>query len=288
MRIVRVKDFFELGEGLLNTGINGSFPVYLYPLLLLLIVGTIIGVIYFILRRRSATTLYLKDPLFDGPSRSFFGLLDVAVREHFSLFRDVAVADVICYSGTISPLPGKLRSASFDLLLCDRRKMLPRCAIVLVEKSNPKEKQTRQLRSFCDKVGLPLLVYETGGMVDVGSLRDDVYLATGIHETLEACAVTSNARDSDNETPETPEHMACETASRIPDPASVLQEVWIRYDSAHYHQRQTCRTQGAGLQYLSNLPTCHPDRSACAERINQVLIFATSSSGTVRIFRFVI
>ena len=200
-------------------GVNlttGSFSIYLIPVFLLAAIGGIAGLIYFVLRRRALTTLYLKDPLFDGPSRSFFGLLDVAVRDHFSLFRNVSVNDVICHSGIASPLPGKIRSNSFDLLLCDRRKMLPRCGIVLVERNNPREKETQLLRSFCDRVGLPLLVYETGGMFDVSRLRNDVYQATGLNEVLGTCGVLSDARGPENEEHDVDEsdHQASESGEQ--------------------------------------------------------------------------
>ena len=197
---------------------TGSFPIYLYPVLLLAGIGGVVGLIYFILRRRAITTLYLKDPLFDGPSRSFYGLLDVAVREHFSLFRNILVDDVIQHSGTFNPLPSKVRSGCFDLLLCDRRKMLPRCGIVLVDKQHPRKKETELLRTFCDRVGLPLLVYETGGMFDVSRLRHDVYQATGMHELLGTCGVLSDARgqgiDDEQDTDASEHNDAVETVAR--------------------------------------------------------------------------
>nr|WP_283777718.1 DUF2726 domain-containing protein [Sansalvadorimonas sp. 2012CJ34-2] len=153
--------------------------------------------IYFLLRSRALKTLYLQDPLFDGPVRSFYGLLDVAVREHFNLFRNVGVQAVIRSSGAVSPLPGKLRHSTFDILLCDRRKMMPKCGIVLVEKGDADSREFNQLRKFCDRVSLPLLVYETGGILDVSRLRRDVYQATGLGEKLGSGEVLGDSRGAD-------------------------------------------------------------------------------------------
>ncbi|WP_281645733.1 DUF2726 domain-containing protein [Parendozoicomonas sp. Alg238-R29] len=182
------------------TGIvsEGALPFYVYPLLLiggLCIFGLLI---HYLLRKRSQSNMYLQNPLFDGPSRSIYGLLDVAVREHFNLFRNVDIADVIRSSGMVSPLPGKVRNRHFDLLLCDRRKMLPKCGIVLVDKGENLEKKTSQLREFCERVELPLLVYETGGFFDVTRLRRDVYQATGLNNVLGTCAVVGDSRGCDD------------------------------------------------------------------------------------------
>lgn len=171
-----------------------ALPLYIYPLIIMAAFGALGGLLLLLLRKRSQRAMYLQDPLFDGPSRSIYGLLDVAVREHFSLFRNVAVAEVIRSSGMVSPLPRKIRGDSFDLLLCDRKKMLPKCAIVLVNKGANLEKETARLREFCDKVELPLLVYETGGFFDVTSLRRDVYQATGLNDVLGTCAIVSDVR----------------------------------------------------------------------------------------------
>ena len=168
-----------------------------------LVVGTLVMVllIYFLLRSRALKTLYLQDPLFDGPTRSFYGLLDVAVREHFNLFRNIRVDSVVRSSGAVSPLPGKIRHASFDILLCDRRKMMPKCGIVLVDKGDAASKESKLLREFCDRVNLPLLVYETSGILDVSRLRRDVYQATGFGEKLGTDAVLGGSRGTGLEQP---------------------------------------------------------------------------------------
>ena len=164
-----------------------------------LVVGTLVMalLIYFLLRRRALKTLYLQDPLFDGPTRSFYGLLDVAVREHFNLFRNISVDTVIRSSGAVSPLPGKIRHGSFDILLCDRRKMMPKCGIVLVDKGDAGKGEAKLLRDFCDRVNLPLLVYEIGGILDVSRLRRDVYQATGLGEKLGTDEVLGDSRGSE-------------------------------------------------------------------------------------------
>ncbi|MTI11920.1 DUF2726 domain-containing protein [Sansalvadorimonas verongulae] len=181
-------------EQLFGLANASEWPVYVYPLIIMAAFGLLSGFVYVLLRKRSQRSMYLQDPLFDGPSRSIYGLLDVAVREHFILFRNVDIAEVIRSSGMVSPLPGKIRHHSFDLLLCDRKKMLPKCGIVLVEKGSNIERETSTLRDFCDRVGLPLLTYETGGFFDVSSLRRDVYQATGLNDVLGTCAVVSDAR----------------------------------------------------------------------------------------------
>ena len=200
MRIALVTDLFGTDNFLTNIPAD-TLLFYLLPLLLLVGFGGVASLVYFILRRRSMATLYLKDPLFDGASRSFYGLVDVAVRDHFSLFRNIPVDEVIRHSGAVSPLSGKIRNGCFDLLLCDRRKMLPRCAIVLLEKGAQQTKETQLLRSYCDRVKLPFLVYETGGFFDVGRLRNDIYQATGLNNLLGTCAVLGDSRDSDGDEP---------------------------------------------------------------------------------------
>ncbi|WP_133060595.1 DUF2726 domain-containing protein [Parendozoicomonas haliclonae] len=257
-------------------GINlgtGPIPVYFYPLAMLAGVGIIAGIIYWLLRRRAASSLYLKDPLFDGPSRSFYGLLDVAAREHFSLFRNVPVDTVICHSGAVSPLPGKVRNASFDILLCDRRKMLPKCAIKLVEKKR-QNKQMDELRDYCDRVDLPLLVYEVRGILDVARLRRDVYQAAGMHELLGTCEVVGGARDT----------MAAANSdvineSRAINDAPILDDTERReptlsaeHDEAdhvehdaheeHHDGGQTCRKCGAAMMMRTVSSGKHAGRKA--------------------------
>ncbi len=146
-----------------------------------------------LIRRWSLKTLFVQEPWFDGPSRSFYGLLDVAVRDHFSLFRNVAFDDVVRYSGPINPLPRAVKNSFFDILLCDRRNMVPQCGIIHVKKGKAESRKTRRLRKFCDRANLPLLVYETGRMLDVSRLRNDVYMATGF-DKLESCEVLGDAR----------------------------------------------------------------------------------------------
>ena len=239
-----------------------SLPTSLYPVLLVVGVGGIAGLIYFILRRRALTTLYLKDPLFDGPARSFYGLLDVAVREHFSLFRDVSIGDVIRHSGTVSPLPDKLRKDGFDLLLCDRRKMLPRCGIVLVEKHNPRVKETEVLRTFCDKVGLPLLVYQIGGFFDVVRLRNDIYQATGMNDLLGSCAVLSDARGQGDEQ-DTDEEFENESVEKtLPNDHEPAHESAQDLVQEHDADNEPCRKCGSSMVLRTISKGKHSGRKA--------------------------
>ena len=157
-------------------------PEYIYPLAIFLVAG----LVYLSLRQFARSTIHLKNPLFDNSFRSFYGLLEVAVREHFTLFHNVPVTNALKHSGLINPFPGKIRSRHFDLLLCDRQKMEPKCAIVLVWEEKSDNKEITKLRSYCDKVGLPLLVYEIRGVLDVAQLRNDVYMATDMLDRTES------------------------------------------------------------------------------------------------------
>ena len=246
---------------------TGSFSPYIY--IVLPIVGALIlGVtILALLRRRSRAAMYLQDPLFDGPTRSFYSLLDVAVRDHFNLFRNIPVSELLRSSGTVSPLPGSIRDAAFDLVLCDRRKMLPKCAIVLVDRKNPREKQTACLREYCDKVGLTMLVYEMGGMLDVTRLRQDVMQATEVEmspdnwaiagegqkeaetdELLQTAAVSNTVLDTAPEQPLSEQDAALNETDETP--------------SLSEEERHICRKCGAAMQLRTISKGSHAGQQA--------------------------
>ena len=163
-------------------------------------------------RIRRDTGVHIRKPFFDGSERSFYGLLDVAVREHFCLFRNPALGEVLFTDEQQRPMSARFRKARFDILLCERRSLAPRCAILLADRSTKKgRRRIDQMRGWFDKAGLPLLVYETGGLLDVRTLRDDVYIATGIEHGNQGSEVIGSAsvRKAVSEQPKRPETRVC-------------------------------------------------------------------------------
>lgn len=169
-------------------------PEYIRPVAVVVGIFLAAVLIYFSLRQFVRSTIHLKDPLFDHSFRSFYGLMEVAVREHFKLFHNVPVTHVLQYSGLVNPFPRKLRKRHFDLLLCDPQKMEPKCAIVLIWEEQNSHKEITKLRRYCDKARLPLLVYEIRGMLDVAKLREDVFMATDMLDRTE-CKILGYARE---------------------------------------------------------------------------------------------
>ncbi len=236
---------------------TGSLPFYVIPVLAGLGVIIVVAVIYLLLRSRARNSIYLQDPLFDGSSRSFYGLIDVAVRDHFNLFRNVAITDVVRHSGMVSPLSGSVRHGVFDLLLCDRRKMLPKCAIVLVDRNNPQDKTMSHLRGACDLAGLPLLVYETGRMLDVRRIRQDIYQAAGMHDLLQNCGIVGDARGQgygfdgvEGESHEVAEqhHELEDDHHEIEDDHHVVEEEHAHSADAHRCNAHRCKKCGANME----------------------------------------
>ena len=127
---------------------------------------------------------FLKKSLLGGAQRSFYGLLDIAVREHFYLLRNIPLGDVIHSSSLFSPVPLRMRRRKLHWLLCDRRDMVPRCAIILVAKGGGANRSIERLREMCDRAALPILVYEVNRMANAVNLRRDVYQLTGYDDKL--------------------------------------------------------------------------------------------------------
>ncbi len=173
-------------------------PGQTYLILFVVAALVVIGLILMLLRHFANSTVFLRTPFFDGSYRSFYGLLDVAVREDFNLFSNVPMTNVLDHNGQVSPYPRSIRKGFFDVLLCDRQKMHPRCAIVLIEAQDEEDHkdELKILREYCDRIGLPLLVYHVGGMLEVARLREDIYLATGLWDRTLDCGILGDARSS--------------------------------------------------------------------------------------------
>ncbi len=198
-------DFFDItyffgAANYLNNFFEAEFiPVHFYPLILLAVISVLVLLIYLIFRRRGAVSMHLRASLLNGSYRSFYGLLEMAVHKHFSLFHNVPVSHVIQHRGPVSPLPAKLRNGFIDLLLCEKGTLIPKCAIILIEPGcrKKRDKEIKQLRHFCDRLHLSLLVYEARGTFEFAKLQQDVYQSTGMAELLGTDGIISGARPSE-------------------------------------------------------------------------------------------
>ncbi|MCK5892849.1 MAG: DUF2726 domain-containing protein, partial [Endozoicomonadaceae bacterium] len=145
-------------------------------------------------RLRKDTGVHIRKPLYDSAGRSFYSLMDMAVGEHFSLFTDLPLGEVLFTDEYQRPIPAWLLDAQFDMLLCGRRSLTPRCAILVADHSIKKgRRRIDQMRAWFDKAGLPLLVYEAGSLLDVRTLREDVYIAVGVEHQHHCSEVNESA-----------------------------------------------------------------------------------------------
>lgn len=128
----------------------------------------------------------LKRGLFSPAERSFLGVLEQAIGEHYQIFGKVRLADVIATKRGLSSsnwqsASSRINAKHFDFLLCNKDDLTFVCAIELDDKSHQKDSR-RQRDAFvvelCRSVGLPLMRFTAKRMYSVQELRTNILDAT--------------------------------------------------------------------------------------------------------------
>ena len=129
----------------------------------------------------------LKPALFSPAERSFLGVLEQAIGNHYRIYGKVRIADVIETKSGLSASNrqkafNRIRAKHFDFLLCNRDDLSVTCAIELDDKSH--QKTSRQQRDgfvneLCSTIGLPLVRVTAKRAYTVQELRTKILDATG-------------------------------------------------------------------------------------------------------------
>lgn len=152
---------------------------------LLLLVAVVIRMV--LPRGRSARYPYgRKAALFTPAERSFLGVLEQAVGQHYRILGKVRVADVIEVKRDLSRSEwqaafNRISAKHFDFLLCDKENLSVICAIELDDKSHNKSSRKERdafLTQVCRNIGLPLLRIVASKACSLPDLRVRVLEAT--------------------------------------------------------------------------------------------------------------
>jgi very-short-patch-repair endonuclease len=156
------------------------------PLAILVAVALVlvVGVAFFVLRRRkpavsaSSSSPYQTTPLLTPAERSFFGVLEHALRGRYTIFAKVRMADVLTVRHGVEARQAQLNrivSKHIDFLLCDPHDLAPVLAIELDDRSH--RRTSAQARdAFVDEAlagaGLPLLRVPAGRAYEPAAILD--------------------------------------------------------------------------------------------------------------------
>ncbi|MGY0217086.1 DUF2726 domain-containing protein [Endozoicomonadaceae bacterium StTr2] len=155
----------------------------------------------------------------DEDHRAFFGLLEIAVRDHLTIMPCMPVAHILKPKGWRQKwLLKKIQHRSLDYVLCDRRTLEVKTIVQLESKapSRAEVKTSQLMHRMFDKAELPLLEYRFKPCFDVPTLKHEVLSAANLHDTLlhgSSPAVQSALEEQLSDLPERElpeqEHPAC-------------------------------------------------------------------------------
>ncbi len=181
----------------MTTGITELFQVpsvtlpYSTEVLISAAAGFILlgAIMWFMLNRlrNNPPAIAVKPTPLDADHRAFFGLLEIAVRDHLTIMPSMPVADVLEPKGWGQKwLLKKIRSRQVDYILCDRRSLEIKAAVLLESKSPSRsdKKISQLMHSIFDSADLPLLEYRFKPCFDVPTLRREILSAANLHDTL--------------------------------------------------------------------------------------------------------
>ncbi len=152
---------------------------------LLLLVAVVIRLV--LPRGRPARYPYSrKAALFTPAERSFLGVLEQAVGQHYRILGKVRVADVIEVKRDVSRSEwqaafNRISAKHFDFLLCDKENLSVVCAVELDDKSHNRSSRKERdafLTRVCRNTGLPLLRIAASKTYSLPDLRVKVLEAT--------------------------------------------------------------------------------------------------------------
>jgi hypothetical protein len=145
-----------------------------------------------------------KQALFSPAERSFLGVLEQSIGNHYRVFGKVRIADVIEAKRGLNRADwqrafNRINAKHFDFVLCDKDELAVVCVIELNDKSH--QKRDRQQRDafvmeLCRAVGLPFLQVQTTRAYSVQELRTNILAVTQLR--LEP---SLSPRDLSGETP---------------------------------------------------------------------------------------
>jgi hypothetical protein len=137
-------------------------------------------------RLAHAAPYALKPALFSPAERSFLGVLEQAIGNHYRIYGKVRIADVIEAKSGLSASNrqkafNRISAKHFDFLLCNRDDLTVTCAIELDDKSHRKQSQQQRdafVVDLCSTVGLPLVRVTAKRAYTVPELRTQILDAT--------------------------------------------------------------------------------------------------------------
>jgi hypothetical protein len=134
----------------------------------------------------AALTYTRKQALFSPAERSFLGVLEQSIGNHYRVFGKVRVADVIEAKRGLNRADwqksfNRISAKHFDFVLCDKDELTVVCMIELHDKSHQK-RDRRQRDAFvtelCRAVGLPFLQIQAARAYSVHELRTNILAVT--------------------------------------------------------------------------------------------------------------
>lgn len=125
--------------------------------------------------------------LFSPAERSFLGVLEQAIGDHFRVFGKVRVADVV----SVKSMPSKsawqrafnsINAKHFDFVLCDKNDFAVACVVELDDKShrqNNRQKRDAFLAETCQVISLPFVQVQAQKAYQIPEIRTKIMAASG-------------------------------------------------------------------------------------------------------------
>jgi hypothetical protein len=127
-----------------------------------------------------------KQALFSSAERSFLGVLEQSIGNHYRVFGKVRIADVIepkrgmnraDWQGAFN----RINAKHFDFVLCDKDELAVVCVIELNDNSHQKRNRRQRdafVTELCGAVGLPFLQVQAKRAYSVQELRTNILAVT--------------------------------------------------------------------------------------------------------------
>jgi len=207
---------------------------WMYFLGIVVFVALIIGLAFLkrLLPSQKIALPYRKlDALLTPAERSFFGVLQLAIKARLLIFAKVRVADILTTAKGLSNSErqsafNRIKAKHFDFVLCDPDHLGVVCVLELDDKSHKKASRQQRdnfLDSACEAAGVPLIHFQAKA----------AYAQTEIEKTLEPylprlekVAITVNPESAITATIEKPElERGAVATSAQPSKTTVVNDV---------------------------------------------------------------
>lgn len=153
----------------------------------LILLALVVVLVLFALRKRSGTPgdfpYDLKKQLFTPAERSFYGILNQAVKEDAVVLGKVRVADVLSPSKSLDRSSwqkafNRISSKHFDYIVCSRDSLSVLSVIELDDKSHTKESRAerdRLIEGACAAAGLTLHRFKARATYSISEVREVLF-----------------------------------------------------------------------------------------------------------------